>query len=239
MPVEHIGDSIVVETADHPPRTDSPEYVTTREWLKNTLQGCIVCGGSPCEDHHGGGITVDNKLVGFNLFPLEWSQGWGSSPVVVADHVQHLNVVLAKLGQATYDQPILDVPGIMAWVDSPHNASVPLCKAHHTGHETQHTPDALGHEAVGVHNIPFPIWAGQITCAWTTFDMWGGSTGTVAVAPGSDGQVKVLYVAATHPDKTLYDDHQAALAGGVEHLLPAHHPNARLAHAGAHKENVA
>lgn len=232
MPAEHIGDSVIVETADHPPRADSPEYVKTRKWLQGTGQPCIVCGGHvQVEDHHGGGLFLGGQIVGLNLFPLEWSQGWGSDPGVVQAHVTALNVVLAKLGEATYDTPITDTAGIMGWVDSPHNASVPICKAHHTGHDTSHTPDVNGNEAVGIHNIPLPIWAGQITCAWATFDMWGGSTGTIAVAPIPDSKaVEVLHVSANHPDKQLLADHLAARAAGVAHTLPARNPHSRLAH---------
>lgn len=236
MPDESIGETVLVETADHPPRKDSAEYTKTRKWLAGLHEGCIVCGGEPIEDHHGGGIHVNGHLVALNLFPLEWSQGWGSNPAVVAAHVDALNVILAKLDEDTYTEPITDIAGIMAWVDSPHNASVPICKAHHTGHATSHSPDSQGHEAVGIHEIPLPIWAGQITCDWATFDMWGGSTGTLAVAPHPDipGAVKVLHVSADHPDKQLVADHRAARAAGQEHTLPAHHPNARLAVAGAH-----
>jgi hypothetical protein len=236
VPAERIGDTVEVETADHPPRTDSAEYVKTRRWLQQTGQGCIVCGGKPIQDHHGGGITIAGSLVALNLFPLEWSQGWGANPRVVAGHVAALNIVLSRLGEATYDDPIRTVDEVMAWVDSPHNASVPLCAAHHTGHETSHTPDAQGHEAVGIHNIPLPIWAGQVTCDWDAFDMWGGSTGTLAVAPAPGGEVKVLHVAATHPDAALYAAHQRALLTGDEHLLPAHHIHARAGHAGAHRD---
>ena len=236
-PRETIGDSVVVYTAEHPPRSDSAEYRKTRAWLVGLNEGCIVCGGDPIEDHHGGGIhDADGKLIALNLIPLEWSEGWGSDPEVVQAHVTRLNGLYRALGVDTYDEAITDTASLMAWVDSPHNASVPLCKAHHTGHESQHTPDANGHEAVGIHHIPLPIWAGQITCNWAVFDMWAGSTGTIAVAPApeGDGSVDVLHVTATHPDRQLYRDHQAARTTGQRHTLPAHHPHARLAHAGAH-----
>jgi hypothetical protein len=224
---EHIGEEVTVYTDDHPPRKDSAEYLRTRKWLVGTGQGCIVCGGEPIEDHHGGGITVDGVLVALNLFPLEWSQGWGADPAVVARQVAALNPILAAVGEPTYDQPVTSVDEVMAWVDSTHNASVPICKPHHTGHQTSHTPDARGHEACGIHEVPLPIWAGQITCDWDRFDMWAGSTGTVAVAPVHG--TKQVHVLHAHPSSDL-------VKGQV---LPAHHPHARLAHAGAHVDRAA
>jgi hypothetical protein len=256
MPDEKIGDVETVVTAAHPPRKDSPEYGRTRKWLMGkTAGGCYVCDGpvdlshpgqpgdpKGQQDHHGGALFLypaDGSapvLVGTNLFGLEWSLGWGSDPVRVAAFVAQVNEVTKRLGGTAYEAEIASVDDVMAWVDSPGNASVKLCAPHHIGHETQHTPDANGHEAVGIHNGPYPIWLGQATADWEHWDMWGGSTGTIAVGhPGDDsGTAHVLHVSPLHPDKALYDQHQAALATGDSLVLPAHHPHARLAHAGAH-----
>jgi hypothetical protein len=256
MPAERIGDVEHVVTADHPARTDSPEYVETRKWLMTTPEGCYVCGGpvdmshpgapvtANMQDHHGGGIFLHPSdggapiLVGVNLFGMEWSLGWGASPARVAAYVAQLNVVTQLLGGTTYESSIATTADVMAYVDSPSNANVKLCAQHHIAHETADTPDVNGHQAVGIHNGPFPIWLGQATCDWgRPFDMWGGTTGTVAVAPHPDGSGKVVavYVSPLHPDRQLAADNQAANTAGQPHVLSESHPIARLAHAGPHK----
>lgn len=255
MSDETIGDVEHVITADHPPRKDSAEYRHTRKWLMTTPGGCYVCDGpvdmshpgepesKGMQDHHGGGIFLvpehgEPILVGFNLIGMEWSMGWGAKPEKVAAFVRELNEVTKRLGGVPYTAEIATTADVMAFTDSPANANVKLCAAHHIAHEDRHTPDHNGHEAVGIHNGPVPIWLGQATCDWDRFDMWGGSTGTVAVGhPGDDsGTVHVLHVSALHPDKALYDEHQRCRSEARAHVLPAHHPHARLAHAGAHTE---
>ena len=254
MPHEVVGDSLDVVTHDHPPRKDSPEYERTRRWLMTLPGGCYVCDGpvdmshgqpesKGMQDHHGGGIFLVPEggqplLVGFNLVGLEWSLGWGTNAERLAQFVSVLNEVTKRLGGTPYTAEIATTADVMAYVDSQSNANVRICAPHHVGHEASHTPDVNGHEAVGIHNGPFPIWLGQATCDWANFDMWGGSTGTLCVGhPGDDsGTVHVLHVSALHPDKALYEQHQADLRAGTPTILPAHHPHARLAHAGAHKE---
>ena len=255
MPNETIGDIEHVITADHPKRTDSPEYKKTRKWLMGMTQGgCFVCNGpvdlshpedpgntKGMQDHHAGAIFLypddggDPVLIGMNLFGLEWSLGWGASPARVAAYVKQLNVVIEKLGGPTYDAEIATTADVMNWVDSPNNANTKLCAVHHIAHEDQHTLDANGHQGVGIHNGPFPIWLGQVSCDWDRpFDMWAGTTGTVAVAPSKDGTVEALYVSPLHPDAKLYAAHCEALKTGETLVLPASHPNARLAFAGPH-----
>jgi hypothetical protein len=258
MPNEKIGDSISVVTADHPPRTDSPEYGRTRKWLMGeTAAGCYVCEGpvdlshpskpgdpKGLQDHHGGALMLypaDGSapvLVGTNLFGLEWSLGWGADPSRVAAFVAQVNEVTKRLGGPAYDAEIASTADVMSWVDGHGNAAVKLCSVHHLAHETQHTPDARGFEGVGLHVAPYPIWLGQATCDFVHWDMFGGTTGTVVVGhPGDDsGTAHVLHVSPLHPDKALYDQHQADLKAGTATVLPAHHPHARLAHAGAHQE---
>jgi len=236
---EVIGETVTAYTDAHPPRTDSPEYLASRRHLMTTQRGgCLVCGGIPdlshpeltavgdpagLQDHHGGAISVDDLVVAFNLFPIEWSQGWGTSPTVLGRLVANLNVILRRLGQPTYDAPITDTASVMAYVDSVFNADCKLCGPHHVSRQTQHSPDALGHEAVGIHEIPLPIWAGQITCDWPRFDMWMGSVGTLAGAPSpsGDGSVVVLHASPAHPGELKVGD-----------VLPATHPAARAANAG-------
>jgi hypothetical protein len=228
-PQETIGETIHVVTADHPPRTDSPKYGKSRKWLMGIVAGgCYICGGpadlthpeAPAnakglEDHHGGGIYHGAVLVGFGLFPLEWSMGWGADPMRVDAFARQL--FDAHL-TASYT-PIKTVDDVMAWVDSTANANVKLCNPHHVGHQTQHTPDQNGHEAVGIHNAPWPVLSAQATWDWTKGDMFGGTTGTIAVSPRQDGTSMVTYV---HPE------HPGALVVGQ--VLPATHPTSRAAH---------
>ncbi len=92
-----------------------------------------------------------------------------------------------------------------------------------TPRRTAHTPDANGHEAVGIHNAPWPILAAQATCDWERFDMWAGTTGTLAVCPdpGTKGGTIVSYVHESHPEELRVGDR-----------LRASHGHSRAAHAG-------
>ncbi len=233
MAKERIGEQLLVNTAQHPERKDSPEYVRSRKWLMNqTSGGCFVCGGpadlshpdAPAdskglEDHHGGGIYKGSVLVGFNIFPLEWSMGWGASPSKIQAFVTQLN----NAGLCSYTKPIKTTRDVMDWVDSTYNANVKLCRVHHIGHQTEHSPDVNGHEAVGIHNAPWPVLAAQATCDWERFDMWAGTTGTIAVSPCPDtkGGAVVHYVHEAHPVKLRVGDR-----------LPPSHGHSRAAHAG-------
>jgi hypothetical protein len=215
MPSETVGESATLRTADHPTRTDSPEYLKSRKWLMDTSAGgCVLCGGQSdlthpgdvapdtgLQDHHGGGIyvVVDGVpvLVGINLFTVEWSEGWGADPAVISQRVTALNALLTTLGQQTYDAPITDTASVMTYVDSIFNANIKMCAAHHIALDTTISPDAKGNQAVGIHNIPFPIWAYQGFCDWTHWNMWAGTTGTIAVTPDpTTGGGKVVHVSA-------------------------------------------
>src|ERR1700678_3837147 len=104
MPREKIQNEVVVFTAAPPAGSDPAEYRRSRDWLmKQTKGGCYICGGpvdlthpgaaadpEGLEDHHGGGLYKGNVLVGFNLFPLEWSMGWGADPKKVQAFVAQL-----------------------------------------------------------------------------------------------------------------------------------------------------
>lgn len=242
---EDIGDKIEVYTASHPPRTDSPEYLRSRKWLMGKASGgCYICGGpvdlshsedpanaKGMQDHHGGGLYKDTVLIGFNLFPLEWSMGFGADPKKIAAFVGQLVaaglVTAEQLVAAKINQSMQTTDDVMAWVDSIFNANVKLCAPHHIGHQTQHTPDINGHEAVGIHNAPWPILAAQATCDWQRFDMWAGTTGTIAVAPDpvTKGGTIVHYVHESHPVKAQIGD-----------KLPPSHPHSRAAHNGFRKQ---
>jgi hypothetical protein len=223
-----VGQPLHYRTDNHPPRVNSPEYNATRKWLMNKAAGgCFICGGpvdlshpgAPAnakglQDHHGGGLYHNLILVGFNLFPLEWATGWGANPAKVQDFVNQLNAA----GLCSYKEPIKTVADVMDWVDSEFNANVKLCAPHHVGLQTQHTPDANGHEAVGIHNAPWPVLAAQSTCDWENFNMFAGTTGTLAVAPDPtrEGAVIVTYVHESHPETVAYAPSAAAAAAGAQ-----------------------
>jgi hypothetical protein len=214
VPIEKTGQQATIRTADHPPRSESARYKKSRQWLMDeTAGGCVLCGGESdlthpggsaqqagLQDHHGGGIYVTDKtggrpvLVGFTLFPIEWSEGWGADPTVVADRVTKLGALLRLLGQPGYDQPIKSVSDVMNFTDSVYNANVKLCAAHHVGLEQQDAKDANGHQAVGIHSIPFPVWAYQGYCDWAHWNMWAGTTGTIAVAPKKGGGARLIHM---------------------------------------------
>jgi len=212
------GQPVDYFTAPHPKRKNSPEYDVTRKWLMGqTGAGCYVCGGPVdlshdvppadakklhLEDHHGGGIFHGTVLVGFNLFPLEWAAGWAADPKKVALFVKQLD----DAGLCDYKDPINTVEDVMKWVDSRFNANVKLCRPHHVGMQDKHTPDINGHEAVGIHNAPWPVLAAQATCDWDNFDMFAGTTGLIAVAPDpkKKGGVVVTYQHPIEPRKAHF-----------------------------------
>ena len=226
-----VGKPLHYNTSPHPPRVNSPEYNGTRRWLMGkTPGGCFICGGpvdlshpeAPAdsqklrlEDHHGGGLYHDLVLIGFNLFPLEWATGWGAAPKKVAEFVSQLRAA----GLCTYEYQINTVEDVMKWVDSQFNANVKLCKPHHVGLQTQHSPDVNGHEAVGIHNAPWPVLAAQATCDWDNFNMFAGTTGTLVVSPDPTtyGGVIVTYAHDSHPEtiSTLEVSHERPGASRV------------------------
>jgi hypothetical protein len=245
MPDEKIGETLQVETADHPARKDSPEYLKSREWLMSQAAGgCYICEGpvdmdhpaapeaskGTFQDHHGGGLYIVKNgrpiLVGFNLFPMEWSMGWGADPARISTFIKNLQ----EAGFAQdWTKDIGTTADVMNWVDSIQNANVKLCAPHHVGHETSHTPDHNGHEAVGIHNGPWPVLAAQAFYNWSKFDLFAGTTGTIAVSPhpDMDGKTVVQHVSPLHPTK---NSNGTSLQIGQE--LPKTHPHSRAAHAG-------
>src|ERR1019366_422120 len=172
MAEETIGEQVKVVTGEHPPRKDSPEYLHTRAWLMQQPGGCVVCD-SPVsstdapvsdgmQDHHAGGIFVDGVLVAITLIGMEWSWAWTACPKKVQAYVLLLNKLWAALGQPTYDLPIVTQDDVVAFVDSKVNANVKLCAYHHIALATQDTKAKNGQQAVGIHQIPLPIWNAQI-----------------------------------------------------------------------------
>jgi hypothetical protein len=245
MPTETVGDRVEIVEADHPPRSQSRQYAATRrELMEKYGGGCFICDGvvdlshpgvgdsKGLQDHHGGGLyaLIGDRpvLVALGLLELEWSEGWGSDPKVVAGMVANANLVRKRLGTGTYDQPIEDADGIMRYADSIFNANVKLCTVHHIGHPNKDALDSRGQQGVGIHYIPLPIVLYQLTCDWQHWDMFAGTTGTIAVAPHPTrpGAAQVLHVDAAHPDGRLV----SAAAEGKQVTLPPGNSTADRAH---------
>ncbi len=229
-----VNQDVIVEVANHPPRADSAAYIASRNWLMgNAAGGCFICAGpvdlshpptpgSPegMEDHHGGGLFIGDTLIGLGLLSLEWSAIWGSDPIKVEAIRVARNSFLALVNQPTYDSAIKTVDDVSDFADSVQNANVKLCHVHHVGTTTEHTPDANGNEAVGIHECPLPMFVGQATWDWSQGDYFGGTTGTIAVGklPNPPGAAVVAYVSSDYPDKTiktgdiLRPDHKVAMA---------------------------
>jgi hypothetical protein len=258
VPIETTGQQATIRTADHPPRSQSAQYKKSRQWLlDDAAGGCVLCGGASdlnhpgepanhpaLQDHHGGGIYVTDKvsarpvLVGFTLFPIEWSEGWGADATAVAARVGGLNALLGLLGQPAYGNGIGNVNDVMSFTDSIYNANVKLCGPHHVGLEEQDSRDTNGHQAVGIHSIPFPIWAYQGYCDWVHWDMWAGTTGTIAVAPKEGGGARLLHISplatATQPKNRSENNQlkQAWRSGRRNITLPETHNLVRAARLG-------
>jgi hypothetical protein len=245
MPKETVGDKVTFYDADHAARTNSPTYEAARRTLMRSYGGgCFICDGpvdlshpgvessTGLQDHHGGGLYAvlgDRPvLVGLGLLQLEWSEGWGSDPGIVDGMVANADQVRARLGGDRYGKKIATSDDVMAYTDSVFNANVKLCGPHHIGHPAQDTTDARGHQAVGVHFVPLPVLLYQLSCDWRHWDMFAGTTGTIAVAPAPDrpGAARVLHVHPSHPDSKLVE----AYGKGRQAVLSPDHPNARAAH---------
>lgn len=247
MAQEHIGEQAVIQTADHPARSDSPAYKRSRKTLMEDYGGgCFVCSGPVdlshpevadakalgLEDHHGGGLyaVIGDRpvLVGLGLLQMEWSEGWGADPKIVQRMVNSQNIILSKLGSPIYDKPITDDASVMDYVDSIFNANVKLCKPHHTGHTKVRSKDARGHEAVGIHNVPLPVFLYQSFCDWEHWDMFAGTTGSIVVAPTPHqmGHATVLHMDEEHGDEEAF----RAFAAGDQVILKPSHRFAMQAH---------
>lgn len=232
MPIETIGEKVVVRINSHPVRKDSAQYVESRKWLKTSVSGCFVCGDTTAtfQDHHGGGLYHvqgnTNKLIGFNLFGLEWSLGWNANPTVVQDYVTSSNQVNELLGFDQYIASIKVTKDVMNYLDSEFNANVKLCPAHHVGEEDKDTKDINGNQGVGIHFTPFPIWLGQVTCDWKEIDMWAGTPGTAAVyrqTVKGKKTVGVVHMSPLHKDSSLVEEHRKQIKDTGSHILDPEH----------------
>jgi Family of unknown function (DUF6424) len=233
---EHEDQPWTIAIPGHAVRTDSPEYVASRQRMNDMaahLQG-LIYGAAPYDDHHGGGMWLkdtDGWFLVKNLAGMEWSSQFCADPAKVDQlrlNAKRLYAAFpdaaAELGiQELLDTPITDAPGIANWTDSICNASVPLPAAAHTG--------VLPHGG-GVHHYPTPItdiefFKHDDFQLWVT-DQDGNPAAVAPVAPrgSGDGRVHVLYAT---PGSQLEQHMQAADQAGRPLVLGPEHPLAQQA----------
>lgn len=224
---------------DHPPRSDSPEYVRSRARLHELTGAGTYYGAPPIQDHHGGGLWVHDETGWFmvrNLAGMEWSSQFCADPAKVDQLRQNARRLYAGFpGSAEYlgirellDTPITDAAGVEAWTDSICNASVPLPAALHTG---------CLPKSAGYHHYPAPIVEIQ-TFKRDDFQLFvtddeGHPAAVVPVAPRGtgDGRVHVLW---THPASmsVVARSHRNTQANGQRLVLSGEHDMAKQAFAG-------
>ena len=232
-----------IDVADHPSRTDSPEYVAARRQM-NEIAGQaagLIYGPGPFQDHHGGALWLKDAQGWFmvrNQAGIEWSAQWCADPAKVnllRQNAKRLYDLLAPDIKQELDPdglletPITDAAGIAKWTDSIFNAGVPLHPAFHTG---VLPPGGVQNAAAadpqpgGVHHYPTPIADIQLFKRddfelWVT-DQQGNPAAVAPLAPrgSGDGRVHVLY--ATPGSQLAAQKHVAEQAGQPLVLSPEH-----------------
>lgn len=233
---EHEDHGWDIEIPDHPPRTDSPEYIESRRRLHDLTGGGTFYGPEPVEDHHGGGLWLKDGGGWFfvrNLAGIEWSAQFCASPSKVDQLRLNARRLYAAFPDAVteldirelLDTPVTDAAGVARWTDSICNASVPLPAGLHSG--------VLPH-AGGFHHYPAPIVEIE-TFKQDDFNLFvtdsdGHQAAVVPVAPrgSGDGRVQVLWANA---GSQVHAMHMAAQGSGEALVLPEDHELARLAFA--------
>lgn len=227
-----------IEIPDHPPRSDSPEYVASRKLMNQLDPG--LYGKHPVQDHHGGGLWAwhgDDPDHGeiflvMNLVGMEWSSQFCADPAKVDRlrvNAQHFYSGFPKSADRLgigplLDTPITDAAGVETWVDSIANASVPLPAGLHVGVVSKNDDPA------GIHHYPWPV-ASIGAFKYDDFVLFvPTSQGTVAVTPAGprgsgNGAVVVQYAQSTHPLRAKLRRAKKPL------VLPADHPIAKRAFA--------
>jgi len=235
---EHEDKPWTIEIENHPPRSDSPEYVKTRALmnrLARTIHGMFF-GAAPWQDHHGGALWVKDDQGWFlvrNLAGIEWSSQFAADPArvdLLRQNAQRIYAgfpgAVAELGiRDLLDTPITDPAGVARWTDSICNASVPLPAELHTG--------VIPHGG-GVHHYPAPI-VEIATFKHADFQLWvtdaeGCPAAVAPVAPRGSGDARV-HVLYAHPGSALHREHAEHMARGEAHILPLDHDLARQAFA--------
>lgn len=235
---EHEDHPWEINIPDHPPRSDSPEYVKSRARMNSLARGLsgFYYGDAPYQDHHGGGLWLKDQDGWFmvrNLAGMEWSAQFCADPKKV-DQLR-LNArriyaafpgVAEELGiRDLLDTPITDAAGVETWTDSICNASVPLTATMHTG---------VLPKGGGVHHYPAPIVEID-TFRYDDFQLWvtdeqGQPAAVAPVMPRGSGDARVQVLYST-PNTKLNADHRAANSRGEALILQPDHAMAIAAFA--------
>ena len=234
---EHEDHGWDIYIPDHPPPSDSPEYVASRAKLHELTGDGTFYGPPPIQDHHGGGLWLKDSRGWFfvrNLAGIEWSAQFCADPArvdLLRDNAARVYAAfpdaVEELGIADLlSTRITDADGVARWTDSICNASVPLSAELHSG--------VLPHGG-GVHHYPTPITDIE-TFKQADFNLFvtdgaGNQAAVVPVAPrgSGDGRVMVLWAS---PGAPVRKAHLAARSNGNAVILPADHELAKLAFAG-------
>lgn len=200
---EHEDQPWTINIPGHPVRSDSPEYVKSRQTMNDMANhlSSMIYGKPPYEDHHGGGLWLKDAQGWFlvrNLAGMEWSSQFCADPAkvdLIRQNAQRLYAAFPEAAQELgiqelLDTPITDAAGVARWTDSICNASVPLPAPAHTG-----VLPAGG----GVHHYPSPIteiafFKHDDFQLWVTDDE-GHPAAVAPLSPrgSGDGRVHVLY----------------------------------------------
>lgn len=231
-------DKWTVNVAGHPVRTDSTEFVHSKDALTSMASSVsgLLYGQPPYDDHHGGGLWLKDAQGWFmvrNVAGIEWSAQFCANPAKVDEirrNAQRLYAgfpdAVQELGiQQLLETPITDAAGIAQWTDSICNASVPLPAPAHTG---------VLPTGGGVHHYPTPITDIEYF-KQADFQLWvtDPQGQPAAVAPmqprnSGDGRVHVLYAT---PGSDLDGQVKASEANGEPLVLPEDHALAQQAFA--------
>jgi hypothetical protein len=233
---EHEDQPWTINIPGHAQRTDSPEYVHSRQAM-NDMAGhvsSLLYGQPPYEDHHGGGLWLKDAQGWFlvrNLVGMEWSSQFCADPAKVDLVRQNAKRLYAAFPEAAQelgiqqllDTPITDAAGVAQWTDSICNASVPLPTPAHTG--TLPAGD-------GVHHYPSPIteiafFKHDSFQLWVT-DQQGNPAAVAPVSPPGSGDARVHVLYAT-PGTDLADKLGQAEAQSQPLILEPSHPLAKQA----------
>jgi hypothetical protein len=235
------GEPVSYETSGHPPRSESPTYVKSRAALKQIAASVSdwYFGKGPYQDHHGGGLWVNDGQGWFflrNLVGIEWSGQFCADPAKVDALRRNAARLYArfpeskgafqKLGIDLEDlltTPITDAASVSRWTDSICNASVPLPEPLHIGHVPK---------GGGVHNYPTPVtdidrFRRDDFTLWVS-DEQGHPAAVVPKAHLDSGERAVRVVYST-PGSRLNQKHRRQEAAGKYLELRADHPLARQA----------